>query len=387
MTIRPLVVIPLYNHAGTVRQVAEGVLQRHPNLLVVDDGSSDEGAAVLDGLPLTVVSHPENRGKGRAIQTAMNWAAENGFTHLLTLDADGQHDPADMANFLPEIGRYPDDILVGMRDFNTENVPGSSVFGRKFSNFWLRVQTGKSLGDTQSGYRVYPVWVLQNLPLKSAWYTFEIEVLVRAAWAGIRLRDVPVSVYYPPEEERVSHFHKVRDNARLTLLNTKLTMRSVLPWPHRKLVEDEATGEKISVLHPMRSLRTLLTENSSPSELSAAVMLGIFLGTLPLIAMHTISILFAASFFRLNKAAAVAASQLTMPPLVPALCIEAGYFLRNGRFLTEVSLETLGYQALDRIMDWMLGSLLVGPFLAAVFGLLVYLTASSMVRDDCGTGK
>lgn len=372
---RVLIVIPLFNHAATVRQVAEQCLAVHPEVLVVDDGSTDGGAGTLDGLPVMVVRHPCNLGKGAAILTAAREARRLGMTHIVTLDADGQHDPADFPRFRAVIEAHPEAIVVGTRDFDTENVPGSSRFGRNFSNFWLRVQTGKSLGDTQSGFRAYPLMVFEQLRLGQRHYSFEVEVLVKAAWAGIELREVPIFVYYPPAGERISHFRAFRDNFRLTVLNTGLTMRSVAPWPHRKIVTDRHSGEKVSVLHPLRSLRTLLTENTSPAQLAAAGALGIFLGALPLIAMHTLAILFAAGFLRLNKVAAVSISQLCMPPLVPAICIEAGYFMRHGEFLTEFTLQTLGYQGLQRLYEWFLGSLLVAPVFAALAGAVIYAMA------------
>jgi len=376
-----LVVIPLYNHAETVRQVVEKTLQLHKQVLVVDDGSSDAGATVLEGLDVRILRHAENRGKGAALKTALDEAQRLGFSHILTIDADGQHDPADIPLFIAEIEKYPTALLVGKRDFEQASIPGSSRFGRQFSNFWLRVQTGKSLADTQSGFRAYPVKIIQGLRLRETRYSYEIEVLVRAAWAGVELRDIDISVYYPPSDERISHFRGFMDNFRLTLLNTKLTMRSIAPWPHRKLVESGEVEQKISVLQPLRSLRTLLTENLTPGQLAAAGAVGVFLGALPILAAHTIVILLVAGYFRLNKVAAVGASQLCMPPLVPGLCIEVGYFMRNGEFLTELSVQTLGYQALDRLYEWLLGSLLVGPVLAGAVALIIYLMAVSIRRE------
>lgn len=376
-----LIVIPLYNHAQTVRAVVEKALRFHDQLLVVDDGSSDAGATVLEGLDVRVLRHPENRGKGAALRTALLEAERLGFSHIVTLDADGQHYPEDLAKFFAAIEADPSGIAVGKRDFEQTTIPGSSRFGRKFSNFWLRVQTGKSLADTQSGFRAYPVKIVLGLPLHETHYSFEIEVLVRAAWAGVALHDVDIRVFYPPAQERISHFRGFMDNFRLTLLNTKLTFRSVAPWPHRKLVEGGEVETKITIMHPLRSIRALLSENATPAQLAAAGALGIFLGALPLLAAHTIVILLLAGFFRLNKVAAVGASQLCMPPFVPGLCIEVGYFMRNGSFLTEISLETLGYQALDRLYEWLLGSLLLGPLLALLVGLVIYQLASMLSRE------
>lgn len=378
---RILIVIPVYNHAASLRQVVERALAVHPDVLVVDDGSVDRPLDTLYGLPVRLASHPLNQGKGAAIMTAARLARGLGMSHIVTIDADGQHDPADFPRLKAAVAAEPMAIVVGARNFDTANVPGSSRFGRRFSNFWLRLQTGKTLSDTQSGFRAYPLAVLDGLRLRQRHYSFEVEVLVRGAWAGVPLREVPISVHYPPPGERVSHFKAFRDNLRLTLLNTHLTLRSVLPWPHRKLVADEGGELKVSVLHPLRSIQTLLTEHATSGQLATAGGVGVFLGALPLIACHTLAILFVCSFFRLNKVAAVGASQLCMPPIVPALCIEAGYYLRHGEFLTEISLETLGYQGLERLYEWLLGSLLVGPLLALTTAGIIYVMARFLLRS------
>lgn len=373
MTPRVLVAVPVYNHAPTLRAVVLGLLERHPHVLVVDDGSDDLEPEVLAGLPVRMVRHGRNRGKGAAIRTAALEARRQGMSHIVTIDADGQHDPADLPLFLEAVAADPLAVIVGARDFNTENVPGSSRFGRAFSNFWLRVQTGVILSDVQSGYRAYPLIVLENLRCTENRYSFEVEVLVRAAWAGFRLREVNIRVHYPPKGERVSHFRAFMDNVRISLLNTRLTIRAIMPVPHRKFGEDEAG--RVSPIHPLKSLRILLRDDATPAGLGLSAALGIFLGTLPLIGIHSIAILLAAGWLRWNKIAALAASQLCMPPLVPALCIEAGHYLRHGVFLTEISLRTLGYEAPQRLWEWILGSMLLAPLLAALTGAAVWVLA------------
>jgi uncharacterized protein (DUF2062 family) len=380
-----LIVIPLYNHGTTVRAVAERALAVHPQVLVVDDGSSDGGAAALAGLPVEILRHEENRGKGAAIMSAARYAAERGLTHIATIDADGQHDPADLPRLWAAAVAEPLALVVGCRDFSAANVPGSSRFGRSFSNFWLRLQTGVSLPDTQSGFRIYPLALLTGLDFWCRRYNFEIEVLVRGAWAGVPLRSVPIAVYYPPAGERFSHFRGFLDNWRLTLLNTHLTLRSIVPWPHRRLVAPER-AEKISPWHPLKSLRRLLTEHASPGQLAAAGALGVLVGTSPLFGAHTITILFVAGFLRLNKVAAVAASNLCMPPFVPALCIELGHYLSQGSWLTEFSLQTLGYQGLQRLWEWLLGFLVLGPLLAALTAAVIFVTAQLLKRENRVSG-
>lgn len=383
---KTVVVVPVYNHAVTLRQVVEGVLKHHIRVLVVDDGSTDGSIDAVKDLSIDILQHAGNRGKGAALKSAAQWGLERGMSHMVALDADGQHDPDDLPEFLAAIAETPQALIVGHRNFDQDSIPGSSRFGRQFSNFWLRLQTGSQLKDTQSGFRAYPLLIFERLHFWTNRYNFEVEVLVRSAWAGLELRDIDISVYYPPGDERVSHFRGFMDNWRLTILNTHFTLRSIVPWPHRKIIEGSNTqGAKVaslSVLRPMRSIRVLLRENSSPKMLSFAAAVGVLLGTLPLIACHTIAILLVCGFFRLNKVAAVSSSQLCMPPIVPALCIELGYYIRHGHWLTELSLQTLGYQALERIYEWFLGSLLLAPLLALLVGVLTYLLAKMVQRED-----
>jgi len=383
---KTVVVVPVYNHAATLRQVVEGVLRHHIRVLVVDDGSTDGSIDSVKGLPIDILQHAGNRGKGAALKSAAQWGLERGMSHMISLDADGQHDPDDLPEFLTAIAETPQALIVGHRNFDQESIPGSSRFGRQFSNFWLRLQTGSQLKDTQSGFRAYPLLIFESLNFWTNRYNFEIEVLVRSAWAGLELRDIDISVYYPPGDERVSHFRSFVDNWRLTMLNTHFTLRSIVPWPHRKIVERQAVDsnklEVLSVFRPLYSIRQLLRENSSPHRLAVAAGLGVFLGTLPLLFCHTIAILFVCGFFRLNKVAAVSSSQLCMPPIVPALCIELGYYIRHGHWLTELSLQTLGYQALERIYEWFLGSLLLAPLLALLVGALTYLLTRMVQRED-----
>ena len=369
------IAIPVYNHSKTLRDVVVRALEVHDVVMVIDDGSTDEGIETLGGLNVQILQHPRNRGKGAAILTAADACRRLGMTHVVIMDADGQHNPQDFQDFIPAVQSDPYAIVVGKRNFEGLTVPGLTRFGRHFSNFWLRLQTGQSLGDTQSGFRAYPLVVLERLKLREKGFAFEVEVLVKAAWAGINLKAVDISVYYPPANERISHFNVFKDNLRLTFLNTALTLRSLAPVPHRQILDPDHDRGRVSVWRPIRSLKLLLSENASAGQLAVAGALGMFLGTLPLIGFHTISILFAAGYFRLNKITALSTSQLCMPPLVPALCIETGYFLRHGKFLTEISLQTLGYQGLERLYEWAIGSLLLAPLLSLVIGSMIYFTA------------
>lgn len=382
-----VVVIPVYNQPERLREVVCRCLEKCPRILIVDDGSEPRIAPVLADLPVEVLRHEVNQGKAQAIRTAACHLRAQGATHMITLDADGQHYPEDLPTMMEAIREHPEALIVGVRDFQRAVAPASSRFGRAFGNFWVRVQTGARVHDIQSGFRAYPVAVIERLPCRARRYAFEVEIVVRALWGGVKVHEVGVQVYYPKPEHRNSHFHKLRDNLRLVVLNTHLTMRSMIPWPHRQVGGSYAQGP-ITVWHPLRSIRTLLMERATPQELALAVALGVFLGAVPLIACHTLVILVAAALLRLNRIAAVAASQLCMPPVVPAICIEAGHFLRFGRFLTLDGIESLrsasflelGYMGLECLWDWCIGSLLVGAILSLALGLTTYVVARGLQR-------
>lgn len=355
---------------------------RLKNLLIHASGiynkvilTDHEIAGMPKGFNISVISCSENYGKG-VIQAAAHKAQQLGMTHIVTIDADTEYDPKDFLHFVSVLQEDTSAIVVGKRHFQKNSMPLWFRWTRIFFSLWLRLQTGQSIGDPRCNLRAYPVLVLESLNLCKKSHIFETEVLVRAAWAGVKLREADISASFQGERKQISGFRTLLNNFQVILLNLHLAMLSVIPFPHRKFQDNKnQSHEKISVLHPLRSLKALLTENVTPKQLALAGALGIFLGALPLIACHTIVILFAAGFFRLNKIAALGASQLCMPPVVPALCIETGYYMRHGRFLTEISMKTLGYQAAERFYEWLIGSVLLGPVMAFAVGALIYVMA------------
>lgn len=218
------IVIPTYNNQATLAQIVERCLAVSPHLIVVNDGSTDETAELL--IPygqqgVTVIEYSPNRGKGYALRLGLECAHRMKYDYAVTLDADGQHYPEDVPVLLRAIANAPSGpvLVVGSRGFDESGMPLQNKWANKFSNFWFRLQTGKALPDTQSGFRAYP---LGGLPWLTNRYESELELLVWAAWKGIRLVPVDVRVYYPPKEERVSHFRPVTDFARISVLNVLL---------------------------------------------------------------------------------------------------------------------------------------------------------------------
>ncbi|CAG36581.1 DUF2062 domain-containing protein [Desulfotalea psychrophila] len=376
-----LIVIPLYNHGTSVAAVATRALETGLPVLVVDDGSTDSGLQSLKGQGCATLRLTENRGKGAAIKTGASYALENGYQAIVTVDADGQHSPLEIPLLVAEANRGPwPAIIIGAREMIQDTVPRSSHFGKAFSNFWVRLECGCELADTQSGMRLYPVEEILALDLPHCCYDFEIEVLVKSVWSGLEVRDVPVSVHYPPADERVSHFRKGLDNWRLTKLHTTLVCRRLLPLPHKQLVEGKAKLEPLEdAKHPLRTLKRICQENSSPFWLAVAVFSGLFLGALPLIACHTLAIIYFCCRLHLNKVAAVAASQFCMPPLIPALCIELGHYMLHGEFIYDLSWQRWLLEIPERVWEWLLGSLVVGPVLGLVGASLVYFSSRKFI--------
>jgi len=227
---RICVLIPTYNNAGTVLQVIEAVRQYCHDIIVVNDGSTDQTKHLISTLSQSVsfVSYEPNRGKGYALVAGFRKAKDLGFTHVITIDADGQHFAADIPLLIAEMDHNPSGIIVGCRNLTEDNMPRQNTFANKFSNFWFRLQTGINLPDTQSGYRLYTLASLRGLGLITSRYEAELELLVFAAWAGVQVTSVPVRVYYPPAEERVSHFRPVYDFVRISILNTVLCVGAIV---------------------------------------------------------------------------------------------------------------------------------------------------------------
>lgn len=251
--LRLCVVIPTYNNQNTVADVIRDVLRYTSNVIVVNDGSTDRTAEILSGLsavpnsdmpsvpslsaevpsehriPLhpTVVSYQPNRGKGYALKRGFDKAEELGFEGAITIDSDGQHFASEIERFVGYAEQNPGALLLGQRT-SEGDMPAKNSFANKFSNFWFTVQTAYRLNDTQNGFRLYPLAAMKGLRSVSSRYEAELEMLVRAAWKGIRIIPVPTRVYYPPEGERVTHFRPGKDFFRISVLNTLFTLLAIV---------------------------------------------------------------------------------------------------------------------------------------------------------------
>jgi len=235
-----LVLIPSYNPGELVYATVRAARAQWNPVWVVIDGSTDgtpDGLRQLarDDPGLRVIMMPRNGGKGRAVLHGMKLAATEGYTHVLTMDSDGQHPAARIPDFMTLSAANPRAMILGAPIFDA-SAPTIRVKGRKISNWWANVETaGSGIGDSLFGFRVYPIHDLVAIMRWQPWmrrFDFDPEAVVRLAWRGVTPINVPAAVrYLKPEEGGVSHFNYWRDNALLTWMHTRLVLESVVRMP------------------------------------------------------------------------------------------------------------------------------------------------------------
>jgi glycosyltransferase involved in cell wall biosynthesis len=217
--------IPALDCEATIQAVIGGTRRFVPRVLVVDDGSSDRTSDAAKAAGAEVLRQPANRGKGAALRLGMEALRAQGVTHVLTLDGDGQHLAGDIPALLAASTAEPTALVLGARQHPPGSVAPIRVFGNRFANRWVRIACGAELEDTQSGFRVYPLDAALALGCRADRFAFETEMLIRGVRAGIPLRSVPVGVYNPPIDERISHFRGFSDTVRIVFTVIGLILR------------------------------------------------------------------------------------------------------------------------------------------------------------------
>jgi uncharacterized protein (DUF2062 family) len=312
-------------------------------------------------------------GKGFALRTGFDYARKKGYQYAISIDADGQHFAKDLYRFLDKLEEVPNAIIIGARNMDHETVPGRSSFGNRFSNFWFKIETGMVMPDTQSGYRLYPLQPLQKIHFFTRRFEFEIEVLVSAAWKGIDIVSVPVTVYYAPKETRVSHFRPVKDFTRISILNTFLvliTLLYIIPRNFfRGLFSKKARQQFLNqhLLHPHHS-----------DELKAvSVAFGIFMGIVPLWGFQLALAIFLSIIFKLNKGLVIIAANISIPPMIPLiifLSYKMGAWWMGDHAMHMVFSKNISLQDIKaNLQQYLYGSITLAIIAALVLGFISYL--------------
>ncbi len=382
------VIIPTYNNEKTLKKVLDKTLELTQNLIVINDGSTDSTFNILsDYQQITVLNQPKNRGKGMALRWGFKEAVKQGFDYAVTIDSDGQHFPEDIPVFLNEIEKKGEALLIGDRNMEQEGIPGKSSFGNRISSFWYWFETGIRLKDTQSGFRLYPIRRMKDMKFFTRKFEFEIEVIVKAAWAGIPVKNVPIQVLYD-ESERVSHFRPFKDFTRISLLNTWLVLISLLyikPRDYFKSFKEKGFKRFF--------LEDLLHSEDSKTRKALSVALGVFIGLSPFWGFQTVIVLFLAFAFRLNKLIAFAFSNVSIPPLIPLIIYIS---LKIGSFLLgKPPLPSFEWNAFDsykefvsqHLAEYIMGSFAFATIAAVLLGLASYLLLGIRMRKQSSLSR
>ena len=371
------VIVPTYNNAKTLAGViAELKLHPYP-IIAVNDGSTDSTDAVLAAACIEVCSYSPNKGKGYALQTGFKKALLLGFEYAVTMDSDGQHHASEIASLVEKSNENPSAIVVGSRNLHAENMPGKNTFANQFSNFWFRVETGLKPEDTQSGFRIYPLRAVANRKYFTRHYDFELEVLVRSAWQEIPIVFVPIRVTYLPKEEQISHFKPMRDFTRISLLNTVLVLIAFV-W-----IKPVQWIRKFSP----KAVRIFLKEkvfatSDSNKKIALSVILGIFMGIIPVWGYQMLIAFTLAHFLKLNKAVALVASNISIPPLIPFILYGSyrtgALILGNSSDLLDITFDTVK----QNLFQYLAGSFVCAAVCAAIFGIISYLLLNIFRRKE-----
>lgn len=363
------VIIPTYNNHKTLKRVLDGVLHFTEDIVVVNDGSTDSTKEILNLFPHIHQIHlKQNAGKGNALKIAFEKGRELGFQHAITIDSDGQHYPDDIPVFVRALlDEKRNILLIGNRNMSQDGIPRKSSFGNKISSFWFWFETGIKLEDTQSGYRLYP---LQEIPKKfyTPKFEFEIEIIVRTAWKGIPVKNIPVKVLYDPDE-RVSHFRPFKDFTRISLLNTVLvfiTLVYIIPRNFLRNFKKKSLKDFIK--------QDILESQGSNRTKALSIALGTFVGLSPFWGFQTAITISLAVLFKLNKVLAFLFSNISIPPFIPfiiaaSLAVGAPFVGGHTNFFS----QDLNWDLVkDHLLQYVIGSLVLATVVSAVAGIGFY---------------
>lgn len=420
----PVLLLPTYNNAPVIGAVLAEVAALGRPMIIVDDGSTDGTAEVLNDFvaayPAATVhrlKHTPNRGKGAALRTGFAEATARGYTHALSIDTDGQHDPADAEKLFAAAERDPRAFVIGYRDVRDPEYPAKSRWGRLWSNLCILLASGQRVEDSQCGYRVYPLGLVGAVRCRAGRYGYEAEMLTCAGWADCPLVQMPVRVIYPAGDERISHFRPVVDSLRGAALHLRLMMRALMPWPHakwppprpeNKLAVAESQKPKLPWwrrllrwIDPRGVIRDARRDRVSQMSVAAGLGLGVFVANLPVYPVQTLVAVYFAKRLHLHPVSTVVGSQASFPPVglllsFAAICL--GHLLLTGRPASWADFSGLGSLSFAEVrtlmheyfLSWWIGGFALGTVLglattaATTFALRYLPVENETVLEDDG---
>ncbi len=381
------VIMATYNNAGTIEQVISDILSYNAPLIVINDGSTDSTLEILKnfGNKIIVHSYKDNVGKGWALRQGFKIATKQGYKYAISIDSDGQHFAKDIPLFIDKLDEQNEACLIlGNRNMNQEGIPSKSSFGNRFSNFWYWVETGDKQPDTQTGYRLYPIKEYKELKFYTKKFEFEIEVLIRSSWRGVKVDSVNVGVKYYNEDERVSHFRPFKDFFRISVLNAILTTIALLYIKPRDFILYFFKNDLRKILKEQ-----ITAHNESDEKVSFTLGFGVFMGIVPIWGFQMLVAFFLAQQMKLNKALVIVAANISIPPLIPFILI-ASYWLGGvifGNSDMQIILDNLKYIEIGEYgifinkMGYSLYQYIIGAFiLALAAGFVTFIISYLIIK-------
>lgn len=374
------VLVPTYNNCKTLKSVLTGILKYTQEIIVINDGSTDSTKEILSSFQnLEIINLPENKGKGNALYIGLKKAEELGFEYAISIDSDGQHYPDDIPVFIERLCKSggEDLFLVGERNLNAKGMPRKNSFANKFSNFWFWAETGVKLNDTQSGFRLYPVKKINKLCLFTTKYEFEIEVMVKASWSGIKVENIPIRVFYG--EDRVSHFRPFKDFVRISILNTYLVFIALIYIKPRNYIRNvKKKGLKRFFYDDF------LKSSDSNLKKSLSVSLGTFIGLSPFWGLQSFLSILLATVLGLNRVISFGFSNISIPPFIPFIIfgsLKVGGYLLNKKFDLNLNEITVDFDVKTHLLQYVVGSLALALIVSIFFGLIGFLILQILNKD------
>lgn len=324
-------------------------------------------------LPIMELALSKYQLTGTTVSAEARRAVELGYEAILVRDHETILPPADTRRLIAAAqAEWPAIVLAVFQPATQE-----SGYTQRISDFLIRLESGQNIPKGALNIRIYPVQLFVSRSFVSSCGSgFATEALVRGSWAGLPILSVPVQGADMTLQNRSA---QTGEWLQLCLLHSRLLFRSLLPWPHHRIVPRTPLRYRLSeLLHPLRFFKTISKEHTSAGQLAAAVWVGIFIGALPIIPFGIATIIYVNHKLHLNKLAGVGASNICIAPFVPLLCIELGHFFRYGRFWYDFNQQTLLFEIHHRLWEWLLGALVIGPLIGLAGALLTYWLVSAI---------
>jgi uncharacterized protein (DUF2062 family) len=389
--IRICAVIPACDNPKTIGEVVEGAKRHVEAVIVVDDASGEEGRAAIDGVAgIDLVRHETNLGTGAALASGFARAIELGYTHAITIAADGRHASDELARFVAAIAEDPAALHVGTRERRDRGDSRASRMANRLSNICVWVETGVRLADTQCAMRAYPLGLVADLRVRASRHAYAAEALVKASWAGAALKAMPVSVRR--EYRCASQIRPARDFFRLAILNSRLiAVRLLLPAALKRILASTTLsalpfGKKFGMV----TRETFAKGAHSPWRVAASVGLGVCMGIFPIWGYQMIAAFVIAGRLKLSRPLALIASNVSFPVLIPFVLyvsLVTGRLILHGHWDWSLTLGDDAWAAVSADLGaYFLGAVVLSFTAGAAVAALTYPVArvAWWLRSDPG---